>query len=290
MSSKILLVGDYNYNDQQVLRKVVINIQKSLDIEPNLIKEWLNMEDFGKSLLELNRECYRKVMSEKNKLLEKLLNVSHRDSFVTEYLFWEKEKCGQILDEFSNGYIKYCNKHKYLHNNKDGLSTKKVDDKIDHYFITKNTNEIIEEQLFKIRFNLYLNITRLLAQKLENKFYQYLNSLGYQEFYCPINDQLENVIIWLRNNNNSFKSKYIIYEKDLNEIKRMAMKKNKLKTNNLDRAKGKIKKKKKNNETVKNDDIMTEKNSNQGYLKIYIHESVKEKDYPKIKLISSNML
>lgn len=254
MSNKIVLVGDYDYNYQQALKKVVYNIQTQFDINPMIIQEWLDRDNFDEILEKKDRGCYRKIMSQPNDTLDKLLDVTYAETFVNEYLFWEKEKCGQIVDEFSNGYTKYCNKHKYLHNNKKGLTKKPADEKnsVDHYFVEKNPNEIMEEQIFKIRFNIYLKYNRLLAQVLENEFYAHLqNDLHYTSFYVKSDDGSA-LVEWLQQHPLSFRSKFPTYSGDI---------------------------KKSRSESDESEKV---------YIKVYVSEN--DKDLPDFEIISSDML
>jgi len=212
----IVLIGDYDYNEQQVLKKVINNLQQQIDINPDLLEKWLNSQYFIAFLENKDRECYREIMNLSNPVLDKLLDISHVESFIDEYLFWEKEMCGQVLDEFGNGYIKYCNKHKYLH--QTGLTKKSTNDQADHTFVRKTANEILEEQIFKVKFHMYLQITRNLAQSVENEFFRYITRLGYQEFYVPVEEA--NILVkWLTESKESFRSKFPIFEKDLMDIK-----------------------------------------------------------------------
>lgn len=215
VKDKIVLIGDYDYNEQQVLKKSINNLQQQLDINPMLLQIWLNDDSFRDFLESKYRDCYREIMNRSNPVLDKLMDVSHVESFIDEYLFWEKEMCGQVIDEFGNGYIKYCNKHKYLHPNN---SIKKANtDQTDHVFVRKTANEILEEQIFKVKFNMYLQLTRNLAQAIENEFYQYI-SKTYQEFYIPI-EESDSLVTWLKEHKDSFRSKFPIFERDLIDIK-----------------------------------------------------------------------
>ena len=220
--NKLELIGEYDYNDQQVLKKVVHNLTSQLDINPKIIEEWLNRDEFNQKLLEADRECYRAVMDRENIVLDRLLDSSNAESLVDERLFWEKELCGQIIDECGNGYTKYCNKHKYLHPSKN--SKKSQESKIDHTFVNKKPTEIVEEQIFKVKFNIYLEITRNLAQKIENDFFQWVKNRGYKEWFIEIVHK--NLLIeWLKNHPNAFRSKYPIFQRDLEEIKNERVKK-----------------------------------------------------------------
>lgn len=255
---KLELIGEYDYNDQQVIRKVVNGLQSQFDINPVIIQNWLDRDDFGDHLLKMERECYRQVMDRENTVLDRLLDASHAESLVDDCLFWEKELCGQVLDECGNGFIKYCNQHKYLHikrssgtncgsdedieninsfeNNSNKRNRNDKENKgnnnntviTDHNFVRKNPNEIVEEQIFKVKFNMYLEITRNLAQHLENDFFQYISNLGYTEWFVKLNNNKNNknkidkdsdLSKWFVTHSMSFRSKVPVYQRDLDEIK-----------------------------------------------------------------------
>lgn len=290
---KLELIGDYDYNDQQVLKKVINHIQSQLDINPDLLQKWLNRENFDQIVLDRDRKCYRKVMDQDNPVLDKLMDVSHAESFIDESLFWEKESCGQIMDECGNGYIKYCNQHKYLHPSEH--SKKSQESKIDHFFVKKNATEILEEQIFKVKFNMYLQITRNLTQAMENEFYQWINSQGYSEYFIE-QKHAEEVNIWLNENSENFRSKYPIYQHDLEEIKNERIRKEtrtlrSLKTlRNLKGIRGKRvkggKETKKENSDLKNDQQSSE-HLGKVYIKIYARDSFQ---LPECEIISRSML
>jgi len=291
---KLELIGDYDYNDQQVLKKVIGHLQSQLDINPELMQKWLDRENFDAVILENDRKCYRQVMDQDNPVLDKLMDVSHAESFIDESLFWEKESCGQIMDECGNGYIKYCNQHKYLHPSEH--SKKSQESKIDHFFVKKNATEILEEQIFKVKFNMYLQITRNLTQAMENEFYQWINSLGYSEYFIE-HKHADQVSTWLREHSECFRSKYPIFQHDLDEIKNERIEKEtrtlrSLKT--LRTLKG-LRGKRVKGENKESGDNQNSKNSNlsEQIGKVYIKVYAREEDsfqLPECEIISRSML
>lgn len=285
--NNILMIGDFDYNDQQVLKKVVNGLQQQLDIDPKIIEEWLNSDYFVEFLQSKDRESYREIMNHKNPILDKLMDISHVESFIDEYLFWEKEMCGQIIDEFGNGYIKYCNKHKYLHQSKS--TTKKTTDQANHLFVRKTANEILEEQIFKVKFHMYLQMTRNLAQTIENDFFQFINKQGYTEHFVSIDDTDE-LIKWLKINQESFRSKYPIYEKDLIDIKNEKNERRTLKTLRTLRT---LRNTKKNNNISNTNEQINEKEEidirdQKIYIKVYIAPNNITR--PNAKIISRSTL
>jgi len=70
----IKLIGDYDYNYQQALKKVVNNIQTHYDLNHQIIQGWLDQENFDQWLEKKDRGCYRKIMSKPHPTLDKLLD------------------------------------------------------------------------------------------------------------------------------------------------------------------------------------------------------------------------
>lgn len=199
----IVIQGDYNYNHEQVISKVVATIQRNFDINPQLISTWVNEQKFAATLKELDDLCFKNIMSLDNELLKKLLDITHPESFIEEYMPWEREKCGQIIEEFSNGYIKYCNHHRYLHQ----IETLQTCE-IDHYFVAKSPKDIIEEKIFNLRFNLYVDYTRLLAKKLVDTFIQQLDDYA---VYLVTEADFNQLLEWLQKHPADFREKYPCY-------------------------------------------------------------------------------
>tara|TARA_R100001163_G_C5068494_1_gene208933 strand:- start:1350 stop:2258 length:909 start_codon:yes stop_codon:yes gene_type:complete len=300
---KLEIIGDYDYNDTQVLKRVANSIQLQLDINPELIRKWITTPEFSELLLQLNRECYRNIMDRDNPVMDRLVEASHADSLVNDCLFWEKEKCGQIMDECGNGYTKYCNQHKYLHPTK--ASKKSRDEsKIDHYFVDKNANEIIEEQIFNVKFNMYLEITRNIAQKLENSFFKYIKELGYKEYFMD-RSNADVLIEWLKSTPNAFRSNSAIFQKDLDDIKSQkaersnrtmktlrtlrTLKGRKTKSDKLKRAKGIVEDDDKNIKEGNKDDEQSDSNDRKMYIKFYALDN-HDLDFDGCEIISRDML
>lgn len=214
---KIILVGDFDYNEQQVLKAVVAQIHQESDLDGCLIQEWLNggreghQFNFAELLIDNDRSCYEHIINMDNPLLDKLMSVNQSmvGRFVDKHLVWEKQFCGHVLDQFANGYIKYCDQHQYLHSKDSKIK--------DHQFVKKTDKEIMDQQIFKVRFNQYLELTRILAKKMIFEFYGYLDLIGYQTYYSPIENK-DQIIGWLKDHPRSFRSIEVIYPSDLEKV------------------------------------------------------------------------
>lgn len=205
---KIVLNLELEYNHIQVLKQFIRLVHKKYDINPILIERWLNNDKFYTILKETDISCFKQVMSKDNKLFKKLNELGNHSQFVDEYMPWEKEKCGQIMEEFSNGYISYCNKHRYLH----------IGDELDHSFIEKNGKDIIDEKLFILKFNLYLEYTRLLASQLTNIFIDELKKMYFARVINCNGVKKEVIIEWLKTHPEDFRDKLPNYVDDVASI------------------------------------------------------------------------
>jgi hypothetical protein len=212
LSKKITIHGDFDYNVSQALRKTVSNINMTYDINPQIVDEWINDADFKTILTDIDNKCYRDTMSVVNPTLDKLLDVTHPEIFIEEHLPWEVDQCGQILEEFSNGYIKYCNKHRYLHkeksleqfNNRINKDTSK--EILDHFFVKKTPKEIIEEKIFIIKYNIYLDYTNAIVNALTQKFIADCIIPRYNSYLVAEAD-FNRLIDWLGIHKNDFREK-----------------------------------------------------------------------------------
>jgi len=220
MTSKkeqIHLIGEFSYNDKQVLKQVVNQISTEMDIDPVILEEWLNHEKLEEVLEKQDRNCYLKTFKGAYPSLEALLEVSHSESFINDSMPWEREKCGHIIDEFSNGYIQYCNKHRYLHQVPESLTERK-NMVTKHIFVEKKPSEIMDELIFRCRFDLYLRWTRDLAKLMEGEFYRWLKGAdqkNYTEEYITYSQEIgEQLVEWLREHPRSFRGRYPSYQED----------------------------------------------------------------------------
>lgn len=231
INQKIVLKNSYDYNINTVINHLIHRLYKIYDINTVFIESWLNSIEFQQALTQIELKCFNMCTKTKNTLLNKLQNITNCDTFVDSNLSWEKDKCGYILAEYNNGYIKYCNCHKYLHNitqqknndnYNDAESKHNVNKKsctkdmiYDHVFSEKTSKEIVDEQIFKLRYNMYLNYTRLMIKELHNLFDKMIND-KYTLLYVPIKHK-NKVHAYLLTNQDNFREKSIKYQTDCEE-------------------------------------------------------------------------
>jgi len=209
----IHMIGDFDYNMTQVLKQVVAQIQDKYDLDaPIVIGAWLAEDGFKEGFERKAQEVYRKHLkqSKLSGFLEELLNVSNPDDFVENRMNKEFEKCGYVLDSSSNGYFEYCNCHKYLHKITYNLRDMEIErgkesdsknntnhnflnndrvilGKKNHFFIRKTSTQILDEAIFRLKFNIFLGFTRKLVKIMVEEFIEWIRQ-RYRIGFVPQKD------------------------------------------------------------------------------------------------------
>ena len=105
------------------------------------------------------------------------------------------EKCGMKIKIYPNSYIKYCNIHKYDHNN------------MDHIFIKKSKNQIIEEYFSNYVYLSYKSFINNCIRNICNKIIDYIENNYNIEYKCV--KDISNIINKMKNDPLILKSKII---------------------------------------------------------------------------------
>lgn len=210
---KIKITSDYDYNQKTILSKTIEKIQQDYDINPIIIENWLKDEMFEDKFKNVISENFVSVFKETNEELDKLLSIINEEKYVDDNFPDDKLKCGMILDEYNNGYINYCNQHKYLHQigrentdnrlNKDMINiinSKK--NAIEHTFVCKSGKEILDEKIFVIKFNIYRKFINNSAVHLYLKFIDEI-FVNYNT-YLVHHNYLDEVVKWLKTSEKDF--------------------------------------------------------------------------------------
>jgi hypothetical protein len=138
-------------NDTGILKaltEICLNLQRQYDISPELINTLIN----DPVLKEMSENINQKLFSDLVETLDKIIDSSDIDlsgnkiNSSGDDFGWQAELCGYILEEYPNGYKKYCNQHKYMH---------KTD--LNHKFVTKTQEQVAEESLFELKHQHYQN-------------------------------------------------------------------------------------------------------------------------------------
>lgn len=174
--SKIIFDKSYNKDLCKILFHVIKNLYLIIDISTKLLEIVINNKEFIKIILFLQDQLYNKMLFD----LKESVNINYNNI----------DLCGKVKTIYNNGYIEYCNIHRYLHIN-NNLSNQ--DQKCtDHLFIEKSTDTLELE-------NKQLNI--------KNNYKKYLNIL-YKNIY--------NIIVYILYNSSTYE---FIHMNDIIKIK-----------------------------------------------------------------------
>ena len=129
----------YNSDTQKILCPIINNIFEIFDISFDLINIIINNKNTTRVLNFLQKQLYKKM------------------SFYENVEYHGHDLCGQINNIYSNGFIEYCNKHKYIHYNNQ-IKTQS-NDLLDHIFVQKTFQDIFSEKFqhnVKTKYDYYL--------------------------------------------------------------------------------------------------------------------------------------
>jgi hypothetical protein len=237
---KLIIKGSYDHNLVQILKQVVYRIQKKFDLDSNLIiRKWLEEEGFQERFEEINKNIYKESFTTNSSLrdtLEMLLAVNNPDDFINKHFHSEYEKCGYVMDVFSNGFVKFCNCHKYLHkikyniayhtddtetdpdthhninNNKDNTGEIIRDKDVKHFFVKKTSAQVLDEMIFRIKFNIFLLYSRKVVDFMIKNFVEWIN-LNYEVNFITEND-FDKMSTFLKRYPAHFRSKIAFLNKE----------------------------------------------------------------------------
>lgn len=190
MNEIVLAFSDETVNS--VMAQVCIDIQKKYDISPYVVHRVANNKGFVTHVNFISRQMRAELIHKINQYNEQYHDVSQAAINGGEY-----EKCGHIDRTYPNGYVVYCNIHKYLHPQKTG------DSGPNHYFKAKTYKEIIKEHHYSAIHIIYSNYINKLTHHLLCLFEYYLMD-GTTSTTTPIT---ADDITQMRNNPLIFRSK-----------------------------------------------------------------------------------
>ncbi len=186
-----LLGSEYSsYSDllKQCITINAISMQTSLDINPNVIKEIFehySFVEYCKTILEKMINTFKVEL--KNKTMKE---------YPQEYYLNSKlkiENCGYVKKCYVNGYIEYCNVHKYEHQDQDE----------DHSFIYKTPTDAMKEYNNQVKYSLYQDFVTFLCTKIKHYVEDVINTTYLIYETTPSKE----VITWLKSHPNAFKSR-----------------------------------------------------------------------------------
>lgn len=191
------------------LGQLCLQIQKEFDIAPLVLSQMINNLSFIEDGKFLYEQCHIEMINNINEFKETFFNALSIDQKFniddTEY-----EKCGYLIKSYKNGYIQYCNLHKYLHPYSNMICAKNELD-IDHEFVTKTDAQIIKEHYNYSIYIIYQNYVNKLNNFLKMRFYHQIEQLCDIKTLRIDENLNEYIIEPMKNNINLFKSK-VIYE------------------------------------------------------------------------------
>ncbi len=161
----------------------IMSFQETYDVSEELFKKIINDE----FLIHVKSCMVQYLKDSKIELQNKEIKSVTSDYYLNNKL--KTENCGYVKECFMNGFIQYCNVHKYEHSNET------------HTFLYKSYKDAINEYNTNIKFNLYCNFVIKLNYCIKN----YIQSV-IKNFYTKYENE-NDYKPWLLENNLCFKKK-----------------------------------------------------------------------------------
>ena len=170
--SKIVLQKDLPLDLTKLLAILCLQLQAEFDISQELLNKMLNNSEYIENCLFLYRQHHHMMILQVNEFKEKyvpFLDNSHgRNKKNYQPNEWEYEKCGHLKQVYPNGYVEYCNCHKYLHPHPD---LHDYSSEIDHQFVVKKKEQIIRENYHYSIYIIYQNYVNHLYFMIRQLFH-----------------------------------------------------------------------------------------------------------------------
>lgn len=164
MSDKVIINLDHEYNTYnsimfECMKINFLSFQEELDVSEEFIIQLANNSDF----MEYSKAIIiKEVNNLSNKFLKNKISELDNEYYLNNKL--KTENCGYIKNCYVNGYIEYCNVHKYEH------------DKLDHEFIFKEYHDAITEYNSHVKFMLYKEMIITLSTHMKKFIENYINT------------------------------------------------------------------------------------------------------------------
>jgi hypothetical protein len=187
----------------KVVATMCVNLQKEYDIAPRTLAILLGSPLFANNYTFLYQQCHSEMI-DNVETFKRLFNENCEAMILNE-----TEKCGYIISSHQNGYVTYCNLHKYLHPHPQIHTSD--EEKITHQFILKTKNQITTEKYMVTIYHIYeayINKLYLLLYRL----FEYVIKQTCNQTVIDLSDaQLEAMLSEMQHNQDIFKSK-TLYE------------------------------------------------------------------------------
>ena len=208
MSNDKIIISTLSETDLIVCKAYLCKqMQKEFDMSPILLESLINDEKFSSYCKFLYDQCYSEFINLLNTYKEAFINAleNHSNIIINDD---DYKKCGKPLKIHKNGYIEYCNIHKYIHVHSITNDTSQLQHQ-DHIFVNKDDNQIIKEYYNVSIYILYQNYLNKLFNLIKQVFCYLMQN------YCEIkqimvdNNNLNQVFELMTNQKNIFKSKFL---------------------------------------------------------------------------------
>lgn len=153
-----------------------LHLQKEFDISAQLITQMVNLPQFTSPAQFIIEQCQTHFTEVLNLYKTNFANfsVSQSNNQDMEINPGEREKCGRILNIAGNGYIEYCNLHKYMHPHPE-MNISSKGSAVEHQFIVKDNHQIIREHFQNQVYSQYVNYINRAFNLIKTLFYYLLH-------------------------------------------------------------------------------------------------------------------
>jgi hypothetical protein len=179
-----------------ILYEICLYVCKQYDMSPILINKMINDDEYLYYCKFIKIHDHSKMTILLNNFKAKYNQVDSMGKMegipLNEY-----DKCGHLVSTYENGYIEYCNIHKYLHDSQK------------HVFVKKTEEQISTELYYTNIYNIYNMYINSLFDKLKTLFMVYLHK-NYEIIHMKIgSEELDLHIENMKTNPHIFKTKMV---------------------------------------------------------------------------------
>lgn len=164
----------------------VMSMQKKLDISHHVFQAIFEHYSFVEYT---KKELIIILNAVKGELQSRCMKEYPQEYYLNSKL--KIENCGHLNKCYVNGYIEYCNVHKYDH------------DSMDHDFVHKTPENAMQEYNSMIRYMLYKDIISTLSIKIKN----FIQDVIYSQYCIFEVEPSTDITNWLKNHKYCFKAR-----------------------------------------------------------------------------------
>ena len=193
-----------------IFNALIKNLQQRFDMAPTVLENWLNQPKFIAWIQKRYRQMEIKMLGDLNsqpeivELLEIYQSKQPLDVLIRN-LGWEKEECGHLYHKYDNGYHHYCNLTRFEHLSRENSVI--VKQQLDHTFLRKTYQQMIDEKLFEYKFQAYQRFMNQVLRVLLNHFNQRLQQ-DYRIYRFTYQaDIIRPILNWLKKHPEAFRAK-----------------------------------------------------------------------------------